>query len=100
MRTTTDHVTFAPNTRPALEHVTVPDANPQAALADTNEVPAGTASVRVKPALSDGPRLSTGVVCVSSVPAVPGDGSAVFVTFRSALRLTVVDDEEVSLPEF
>src|SRR4051794_34247090 len=38
-------VTLAPSARPALVHVTVPRLFAQPALADTNEVPAGTRSV-------------------------------------------------------
>jgi hypothetical protein len=51
--------TLAPAVRPALVQVTVPALCVQSLLADTNVVPAGSASVTVKPALSDGPRLST-----------------------------------------
>ena len=39
-------------------------------------------------------------VNVSSVPAVAGSGAAVFVTFRSAERLTVVVEVALSLVEF
>ncbi len=40
--------------------VTVPEASAQSGeVAETKVVPAGTASVRVKPALSDGPRFLT-----------------------------------------
>ena len=39
-------------------------------------------------------------VNVSSVPAVAGSGAAVFVTRRSALRLTVVVDVELSFALF
>src|SRR2546429_103769 len=93
MWTTIVQVTLAPAARLALVQVTVPAASAQAGLvAETKLVPAGTASVSVKPALSEGPRLSTLTVQLSSVPAVAGSGAAVLVTFRSALRLTVVDE--------
>src|SRR5256885_1032018 len=85
MWTTIVQVTLAPLARPELVQVTVPAAAAQAGLvAETKLVPAGTASVSVKPALSEGPRLSTLTVKVSSVPAVAGSGAAVLVTFRSA----------------
>src|SRR5207248_930185 len=99
MWTTIVQVTMAPAARLALVQVTVPAASAQAGLlAETKLVPAGTASVSVKPALSEGPRLSTVIVTFSSVPAVAGDCAAVLVTFRSAERLTVVAEVELSLP--
>src|SRR4051812_16675376 len=97
MWTTIVQVTLDPLARPPLVQVIVPDTSAQAGLADAKLVPAGTASVSVKPELSDGPRFSTLTVNVSSVPAVAGSGAAVFVTFRFALRLTVVADVELSL---
>src|SRR5947208_7202015 len=101
MWTTIVQVTLAPAARLALVQVRVPAASAQAGLlAETKLVPAGTASVSVKPALSEGPRLSTLTVKVSSVPAVAGSGAAVLVTFRSALVFTVVEVVlEVLLPE-
>src|SRR5438132_519743 len=83
-------LTLAPLTRPGLVQLTTPALSEQAALALTKLVPAARPSRRVKPALSEGPRLSTVRVSVSSVPAVAGSGAAVLVTLRSALRLTVV----------
>src|SRR3982750_1883619 len=98
MWTTIVQVTLAPAARLAFVQVTVPAASAQAGLvAETKLVPAGTASLSVKPALSEGPRLSTLTVKVSSVPAVAGSGAAVLVTFRSAERLTVVFEVELSL---
>src|SRR5262245_51882553 len=61
--TTIVQVTEPPATRPALVHVTVPAAKAQSGLvAETKLVPAGMASPRVKPVLSDGPRLVTLIV--------------------------------------
>src|SRR5437763_665786 len=91
MWTTIVQVALAPAARLAFVQVTVPAASAQAGLlAETKLVPAGTASLSVKPALSEGPRLSTLTVKVSSVPAVAGSGAAVLVTFRSAEAVTVV----------
>src|SRR5438477_65866 len=79
----------APFDRPALVQVTVPALLAQPASADTNVVPAGRASIRVKPALWLGPLFFTEIVYVMSVPAVAVDGP-VFVTCRSAEVCTVV----------
>src|SRR5437763_231755 len=99
MWTTIVQVALAPAARLAFVQVRVPAASAQAGLlAETKLVPAGTASVSVKPALSEGPRLSTLTVKVSSVPAVAGSGAAVLVTLRSAERLTVVAELELLLP--
>ena len=54
--------TEPPLARPVLVQVTVPAELTQPGLADTKVVPAGTVSVRVKPALSDGPTLLTVIV--------------------------------------
>src|SRR3954463_7456677 len=92
-------VTLSPATRPALVHVTVPEALAQSGVvADTKLVPAGRTSSTVKPTLSDGPRLVTLTVNVSSVPAVAGSGAAVFSTLRSAWATTAVVVVAASLP--
>src|SRR5919205_4339538 len=94
MWTTIVQVTLEPAPEavsPALVQVTVPEAFAQSGLvAETKLVPLGTRSLSVKPALSEGPRLSTLTVKVSSVPAVAGSGEAVLVTFRSAPGWDVV----------
>src|SRR5207249_8936105 len=92
------NVSLAPLARPLLVQVTVPDAFEQPVLDETKLVPAGRTSSSVWPALSDGPRFSTSRLNVSFVPAVAGSGDAVFVTFRSALRLTVTVTAPLSLP--
>src|SRR5438132_692421 len=93
---------LVPVARPALVQVTVPVARAQPVLADTKVVPAGTASVTVKPALSDGPRVVTLTVMLVSVPAteVPAVAvaGAVLVTSRSALVVTVSVSVAESLP--
>jgi len=56
-------VTWSAAVRPVLVQVTVPLALAQSGLvAETKLVPAARTSVRVKPVLSDGPRLSTVIV--------------------------------------
>ena len=63
MWTTSVQVTLALRARPLLVQVTVPLARTQSgAVALTKLVPAGTASVRVKPPLSDGPWFLTVIV--------------------------------------
>jgi hypothetical protein len=89
------YVSVAPAGRPGDVHVTVV-VPVQLGPAETSVIPAGTASVSVYPALSDGPMLCTVTVNVVFVPAVAVAG-AVFVTFRSAERLTVVVEVEALL---
>src|SRR3954465_12304638 len=93
MWTTIVQVTLPPAARPVLVQVTVPEVGVESsqsvAVAETKLVPAGRTSSRVKPRLFDGPRLSTLIEKVRSLPA-KALAAAVLVTLRSAFRVTAV----------
>jgi hypothetical protein len=86
-------VAEAPFARLPRLHVTVPAAcehDPVDGVADTNEVPDGSASVICTPAALEGPPFETVTVYVKLLPAETGSGESVFVTERSAAGTTVV----------
>ena len=83
---------IAPNGTTPSGHVTTPAAGeqlPWLGIAETNMTEPGSVSVTTTPAASEGPRLVTVMVYVTSSPAITGSSRSVFETARSADEITV-----------
>jgi hypothetical protein len=92
--TTTVMLADAPSASEPRLHATgvAPTHDPCVAIAETNDVPAGSGSLTVTLDASDGPLLVTPIVYVRFVPAVTGSGESDLATARSAEAATVVVD--------
>jgi hypothetical protein len=71
---------------------------PCVGVAETNDVPTGTASVTTVAVAPDGPAFPTASVYVRSFPATTGSTESDFVIERSARGCTVVPSVSLLLP--